>query len=182
MTNALRWRLLNCAAAIVMMPTAAYAQNADTPAQAADMPSQTAPAAKSVDEDAGQIVVTGSRIRQDGYNAPVPVTVLGSQEIQAQKPNNIADLVNTLPAVTGGTFTAANSSGNISSGTAGLASVNLRGLGAGRTLILIDGRRTPPSTFTGIVDLNTIPQDLVRRVEVVTGGASAQYGSDAVVT
>ena len=130
--------------------------------------------------DVRDIVVTGTRIIQDGYSAPVPVNVLGAADINAQKPNNIADLVNTLPAVTSGTLTSANSSGNISSGTAGLASVNLRGLGPSRTLVLIDGRRTPPSTFTGIVDLNTIPQDLVQRVELVTGGASAQYGSDAV--
>ena len=127
-----------------------------------------------------EIVVTGSRIKLDGYDAPTPVTVLGAADILAQKPANIADLVNTLPAVTRGTYTAGSSIGNMSSATAGLAAVNLRGLGVGRTLVLIDGRRTPPSTFTGVVDINTIPQDLVERVEVVTGGASAQYGSDAV--
>ena len=136
-----------------------------------------APSAAKADTD---IVVTGTRIVQDGYSAPTPVNVLGTAEILAQRPNNIADLVNTLPAVSGDTFTAANSSGSISSGLAGLNTINLRGLGTSRTLVLIDGRRTPPSTFTGLVDINTIPQDLVQRVEVVTGGASAQYGSDAV--
>lgn len=127
-----------------------------------------------------EIVVTGTRIVRDGYSAPVPVNVLGAADILAQRPNNIAELVNTLPAVGGGTSTPAGSSGNLSSGTAGISTVNLRGLGVTRTLVLIDGRRTPPSTPNGLVDINTIPQDLVERVEVVTGGASAQYGSDAV--
>ncbi len=68
----------------------------------------------------------------------------------------------------------------MSSGTAGTSSVNLRNLGTNRTLVLIDGQRSVPSTVQGLVDINTIPQQLIERVEVVTGGASAAYGSDAV--
>ena len=126
------------------------------------------------------IVVTGTRIVQSGYNAPVPLNVLGTAEIEARKPSNIADLVLTMPAATGGTTTTAGGGGRISAGTAGISTLNLRALGSGRTLVLLDGRRTPPSTFGNLVDINTIPQDLVKRVDIVTGGASAQYGSDAV--
>jgi outer membrane cobalamin receptor len=129
-------------------------------------------------EPAGDIVVTGSRIVKDGFPRP-PVAVLSSADIKAQAPANLSDFVNQMPAVTQGS-TSANSSGSLSSGLAGINSVNLRGLGAGRTLVLIDGQRSVASAINGVVDVNTVPQDLVERVEVVTGGASAQYGSDAV--
>jgi len=125
------------------------------------------------------IVVTGSRIVRDGYAAPTPVTVLGSAEIAAQAPPNISEFVNQLPSIAG-SGTAASSSGSLSNGLAGINSISLRGLGAGRTLVLLDGQRSVASSIGGVVDINTIPQDLVERVEVVTGGASAQYGSDAV--
>ncbi|QJU56957.1 TonB-dependent receptor [Sphingomonas sp. AP4-R1] len=129
--------------------------------------------------EANEVVVTGSRIVRDGYSAPTPVTVLSGAEIAAQKPANISDFVNTLPAIGIGS-TAQNSSGSLSDGTAGIASINLRGLGPTRTLVLVDGQRSVGSTANQVVDVNTIPQDLVERVEVVTGGASAQYGSDAI--
>lgn len=128
---------------------------------------------------AEQVTVTGSHIARSGFTAPTPVTVMGPADIAAQDPRNISDLVNQMPSVTQGQ-TAASSSGVLSLGLAGINSVNLRGLGANRTLILIDGQRTVASDPTGLVDVNTIPQNLVQRVEVVTGGASAQYGSDAV--
>lgn len=135
----------------------------------------------AIDEETpgSDIVVTGSRIVRDGYSAPTPVAVLGAAEIQAQKPANIADFVNQLPAIGQGS-TSGNSSGSLSNGIAGIASVNLRGLGAGRTLVLLNGQRSVASAVNGVVDINTFPQDLIERVEVVTGGASAQYGSDAV--
>ncbi|UAK26513.1 TonB-dependent receptor [Sphingomonas nostoxanthinifaciens] len=125
------------------------------------------------------IVVTGTRIVRDGYAAPTPVTVLGAAEIAAQAPANISDFVNQLPSIAG-SGTAATSSGSLSNGIAGINSISLRGLGAGRTLVLLDGQRSVASSVGGVVDINTFPQDLVERVEVVTGGASAQYGSDAV--
>lgn len=150
------------------------------PAQDPAVMSDTdAPASGSGEAAEGEIVVTGSRIVRDGYSAPTPVTVLGAAEINAQKPANISDFVNTLPAIGVGS-TAQNSSGSLSDGTAGIASINLRGLGPFRTLVLIDGQRSVGSTPAQTVDINTIPQDLVERVEVVTGGASAQYGSDAI--
>jgi outer membrane receptor protein involved in Fe transport len=125
------------------------------------------------------VTVTGSRIARDGYDAPTPVSVLGTQEIQAAATANIADFVNTLPSVVGST-TAATSSGGLSNGLAGIAAINLRSLGTNRTLVLLDGQRSVASAATGVVDINTFPQALIERVEIVTGGASAAYGSDAV--
>ncbi|WP_375429293.1 TonB-dependent receptor plug domain-containing protein [uncultured Sphingomonas sp.] len=128
---------------------------------------------------AGEVVVTGSRIVRDGYSAPTPVSVISEAEIEAEAPANISDFVNTLPAVRGSN-TAATTNGSLSNGAAGVNSVNLRGLGAARTLVLFDGQRSVTSTTTGQVDVNTFPQALIERVEVVTGGASSAYGSDAV--
>jgi len=126
------------------------------------------------------VSVTGTRIVRDGYSAPTPVTVVGAEQILAQAPANLADFVNSsLPSVIG-SETSNNSSGSLSNGLAGINALNLRSLGVNRTLILLDGHRTPASAATGDTDINTIPQQLVKRVDVVTGGASADYGSDAV--
>ncbi|WP_161966041.1 TonB-dependent receptor domain-containing protein [Steroidobacter cummioxidans] len=131
------------------------------------------------------ITVTGSRIsRADGYEAPTPVSVLGAEDLNKMATVTIADSVNRLPAFTG-SQTPRNRSSNISSGTAGTNLLNLRGLGANRTLVLQDGKRMVGSsvatgTLSGAVDVNMIPSGLVQRVDVVTGGASAVYGSDAL--
>lgn len=130
-------------------------------------------------EEAAPIVVTGSRIVRDGNDAPTPVSVISAQEIANEAPANIADFVNTLPSVSG-SQTAVSNSGSLSNGASGVSALNLRSLGQNRTLILIDGKRSVASTSTGLVDVNTIPQSLIERVEVVTGGASSAYGSDAV--
>jgi outer membrane receptor protein involved in Fe transport len=143
---------------------------------------QETPPAAAADEAApgDQIVVTGSRIVRDGFQAPTPLVVLSREDIQNTSPtNNIADFVNQLPQLAGSTKPA-NSRLNISNGSAGINALNLRNLGEGRVLILVDGRRSVGSTIFGWVDINTIPQALVERVEVVTGGASSAYGSDAV--
>ena len=126
-----------------------------------------------------EIVITGSRIIRSGYEAPTPVTVAGSQEIQAASTINITDFVNTLPALAG-SATPGNSQKSTSSGTAGINALNLRGLGTTRTLVLLDGQRSVPTTVTGLVDVNNFPQGLVSRIDIVTGGASAAYGSDAL--
>jgi len=147
------------------------------PALAQD--SSTAAAAEE-ETSLEQIVITGSRVVRDGFQAPTPLTVLSLQDIQNGSPsNNIADFVNQLPSMAGSTKPA-NSRLNLSSGQAGINALNLRNLGEIRTLVLLDGRRSVGSTITGLVDVNTIPQSLVKSVEVVTGGASAAYGSDAV--
>lgn len=125
------------------------------------------------------VTVTGTRIARDGYDAPTPVSVLGAEEIQAAGTANVADFVNTLPSVVG-SATASNSSGALSNGQAGISALNLRSLGTNRTLVLLDGQRSVASASTGAVDINTFPQALIERVEIVTGGASAAYGSDAV--
>ncbi len=129
---------------------------------------------------ADQIIVTGSRVTRDGFEAPTPVMVLTQEDIQNTSPtNNIADFVNQLPALAA-SIRPSNSRLELSNGIAGINALNLRSLGTVRTLVLIDGRRSVGSTASGVVDINTIPQSLVERVEVVTGGASAAYGSDAV--
>jgi len=161
----------------------AFAQAAPTApqdAQAAPQDAQTAAAPV----DGSDIVVTGSRIVRSGFQSPQPLTVLTQKEIETQSPtNNLADFVNSLPALAGSTRPA-NSRLNLSSGQAGINALNLRNLDnqstGTRTLVLIDGHRSVGSTVNDIVDINTIPQGLVKSVEIVTGGASAAYGSDAV--
>jgi outer membrane receptor protein involved in Fe transport len=150
------------------------------PAIAQDQATPSPDAQASSAEDQTEIIITGSRVARSGFQAPTPLTVLSQQEIQTQSPsNNIADFVNQQPALAGSTRPE-NSRLNLSSGQAGINALNLRNLGETRTLVLIDGRRSVASTITGLVDVNTIPQSLVKSVEIVTGGASAAYGSDAV--
>ncbi|MCC6912640.1 MAG: TonB-dependent receptor [Rhodospirillaceae bacterium] len=136
-------------------------------------------AAAAAPEVESEIVVTGSRIVRDGYEAPTPVTVVGVEELQSSASANVADYVNTIPAFAG-SIMPTNTNSTMSSGRSGLNTPNLRNLGVERTLVLIDGQRSVGSTSDGLVDLNTIPQALISRVDVSTGGASAAYGSDAV--
>jgi outer membrane receptor protein involved in Fe transport len=123
------------------------------------------------------IVVTGTHIVRDGYKAPTPVTVLTADALQAQAPSTIAQSINQLPQFRGTTTptSTVNSSQNV-----GGNFLDLRGVGASRTMVLVNGRRVIATTADGLVDINLLPQDLVKRVDVVTGGASAAYGSDAV--
>jgi outer membrane receptor protein involved in Fe transport len=149
----------------------AHAQSVD------DAPTPAPVASKQTPAD--DIVVTGTRILRDGYKAPTPTTVIDAAQIAAKAPANIADFVNEIPAVVGSTTPTGYISG-VSTGLVGINALNLRALGATRTLVLLDGQRFAPSTLTGLADINTIPQGLVKRVDVVTGGASAEWGSDAV--
>ena len=126
-----------------------------------------------------EVTVTGSHIKSAGFESPTPLTTISADEISKQATPDLIDYLSTLP-VFGGNYTPQSSSQNASSGTAGTASINMRNLGANRTLVLIDGQRVVPSTVTGLVDVNMIPTQLLQRVDVVTGGASASYGSDAV--
>ena len=127
---------------------------------------------------AGEIVVTGSRIVANGYQAPTPVTVVSTTELLERKPESLAASLSSLPQFVG------TSGANVTSSQAGSPSagnyLNLRRLGAIETLLLLDGQRLPPTSFDGTTDANIIPQSLIQRVDVVTGGASAAYGSDAV--
>lgn len=168
-------------ATALLLPSNAWAQAA--PAESAEQPSQPAGESAEPQSDASSseqdIVVTGSRVVRDGFQSPTPLTALGAEQIALTAPANIADAVNQLPAVATGLNPRA---GNLSTslGIGGLNILNLRNLGPTRTLVLVDGRRVAGSTSSGLVDINTIPQHLIERVEVVTGGASAAYGSDAV--
>ena len=124
-------------------------------------------------------MITGTNIVRNGFSAPTPLTVIGQDQFQTSATNNIADYLNTTP-VFQNSQTPTNQYHQSSNGLAGLNTLNLRSLGSSRTLVLIDGQRSVGSTTTGLVDINNIPQDLVSRVDVVTGGASAVYGSDAL--
>ena len=118
------------------------------------------------------IVVTGSRIPRPDVESNSPVNVIGGEEIKLAVTNETEQLLNALPQAVAGAGAQSNT-GN------GSATVNLRGLGTVRTLVLQNGRRIVGASQDGVVDLNMIPPSLVARVEVVTGGASAVYGSDA---
>lgn len=125
-----------------------------------------------------QVDVTGSRIPREGFITPSPVTVLNAEDIKLSGFITIGDLLNQLPQLAT-TFSLSNSSRFI--GTVGLNLLDLRGLGTDRTLVLVDGRRhVGSSPGTASVDVNTIPIEWIERVEVITGGASAVYGADAV--
>jgi outer membrane receptor protein involved in Fe transport len=128
------------------------------------------------------VVVTATRIQTNGYTAPTPVTVAPIAELMETTPTNIPDALNKLPQFAGSASAVGNGNG-AGSGPSNVFTgnyLNLRNMGAIRTLILLDGRRVPPTAGNGQVDTNTLPQQLVQRVDVVTGGASAVYGSDAV--
>jgi outer membrane receptor protein involved in Fe transport len=127
------------------------------------------------DAEIEQIVVTGSRIKMANLEGTSPVTQVTSADIATQGVTRVEDLINQLPQA----FAAQNA--NVSNGATGTATVNLRGLGSARTLVLVDGRRMPYGGVTNsAADLNQIPAAMVERVEVLTGGASAVYGSDAI--
>lgn len=125
-----------------------------------------------------QVTVTGSRISRPNAVSPTPVTTLTAEDISLSGETNLGDFLNDLPALRS-TFSGQNSGRFI--GTVGLNLLDLRGLGTSRTLVLQDGRRHIASSVgTSAVDVNTIPEDLIERVDVITGGASAIYGADAV--
>ena len=166
-----------CFAPLGLGAVPAFAQEAaEAVAQATDT---AVPAEAETDEAEAperEIVVTGSRV-STGFSAPTPVTVLGSDRVEALAITNVGDALNQLPI-----FRASSSPSTqaVSGGNIGARILDLRGLGAPRTLVLVDGKRFVPSTSQGTVDVNMIPSSLVGRTEVVTGGASAAYGSDAV--
>ncbi len=125
-----------------------------------------------------EVVVTGSRISRNTLVTPTPVTVLDAESIEVSGSVNIGDLLNELPAL-GTTFGTQNSDRFI--GTAGLNLLDLRRLGTDRTLVLVNGQRhVAGNAGSAAVDVNSIPSSLIERVEVITGGASAIYGADAV--
>lgn len=152
----------------VLASLAAAQENADT-----DTDDDEPARGRQVEE----IVVTGSRIRRTGVESPTPTTIIDSETIRASGVAEIADLINEIPSLF---VTQSNQTSNLQ-GNAGLNALDLRGLGTDRTLVLVNGRRRVPAMpGTSAVDVSTIPPNLVERVEVITGGASALYGADAV--
>lgn len=137
---------------------------------------QTATAQTAAPAEIEKVTVTGSRIRVSTVTeGSSPITVVGAQDIKSDGVKNVESLMNNLPQVF------ADQGGSVSNGATGTATVNLRNLGAERTLVLVNGRRMPQgSPLSVAADLNQIPAGLIKRVEVLTGGAGAVYGSDAV--
>jgi outer membrane receptor for ferrienterochelin and colicin len=162
------------ALAVALAAVPAAAQQAAAPA----VPVATAANAAADAAAPGEMVVTGSRIVRDGSSAPVPTTVVTAEDIAQRNPINIADYVNQLPAIGQGQSPRATT--QFVNANGGANQINARGLGINRTLVLLDGRRVVGSGLLPAVDVNMLPQNLVKRIDVVTGGASAAYGSDAV--
>ncbi|MCX8477830.1 MAG: TonB-dependent receptor [Sphingomonas sp.] len=159
-------------ASMLSLGNLAHAQEVADPAQADAVP-----------EEERTIVVTGSRVIRNGDNSPSPVTVVQTEDLLTTQPGaNLADALNALPVFSGSRGAGSNPStgGSASGGNGSANQLNLRNLGITRTLVLMDGLRIPPTLFNGAVDVDLIPQMLVQRVDVVTGGVSAVYGSDAV--
>jgi iron complex outermembrane receptor protein len=129
--------------------------------------------------NAGEILVTGSRVVRDGSQAPTPITSLSADTLAQSAPSNIPDALNKLPQFVGSSNQYSSRTYNATVEPQGNF-LNLRGLGPQRALVLLDGMRLPPSGSNNAVDTNTLPQLLISRVDTVTGGASAVYGSDAV--
>src|SRR6201996_6069060 len=151
---------LMCAASVVALTAAAQAQAQDNSAANVEA-----------------VTVTGSRVISDITQSPTPLTVVTADQLSTTTPTSIPDALNKLPDFIGGSTP--RSQNNASQNNSG-NTLNLRNLGVSRTLVLLDGQRVAPSNQNGTVDVDALPQMLVSRVDVVTGGASAVYGSDAV--
>ncbi|MFS0772690.1 TonB-dependent receptor plug domain-containing protein [Sphingomonas sp. 1P08PE] len=168
-------RSLLSGAALLAVP-AAHAQTAPEPAPAAaDAPAE---------DGATDIVVTGSRITRPDYEAPNPIVSFDAATLQRSGNTNVTEFLRRVPALTNSidsTRSAGNAQADGALGQAGLNLLDLRGLGTNRTLVLVNGRRHVAGQFdTAAVDINSIPTDLIERVDVLTGAASAVYGADGV--
>ena len=156
---------------IVLAASIAYPAHAQTNSSSGLAPQSSEEASNDA------IIVTGSRLARSTFDTATPVTVMGSEELERLQVTNIGQIVSLLPAFRPSNNPTTNGFGSFN---VGAQIVNLRGLGVLRNLVLVDGRRFAPTTREGSVDLNFIPSILVERTEVVTGGASAAYGSDAL--
>ena len=171
---------LNTGVALVtlMMAFPAAAQTAPVTGEAVPPKAAVAPATSQTPaSDDGEIIVTGSLIARAGFTAPTPTTVFSAEEFSVRGFTNVGQITNAIPAFqavntpTGTTLTSTAAGGNF---------LNLRGLGDNRTLVLVNSRRFVPTNAQATVDTNVIPSALIDRIDVVTGGASAAYGADAV--
>ncbi len=143
---------------LALISTAAYAQEPQ--------------AAEASEGEA--IIVTGSLIKNPNLTSSAPVAIVGENEINLKQVTNAEQLLRDIPGVV------PSIGQNVNNGNNGTSTVNLRGLGSNRNIVLLDGQRVVPANFGGAVDLNNIPIALLSRVDVLTGGASTTYGADAV--
>jgi outer membrane receptor protein involved in Fe transport len=138
----------------------------------ATVPAWSQEATQDADQELEMVTVTGTRL--SGFSAPTPVTMISAEDLQAKAIRNVADLMQDVPALR------VNFNTGQVSAPIGSSNLDLRALGPNRTLLLLDGRRFGATDSSGGVDVNVIPATLIKRVDIVTGGASAAYGSDAV--
>lgn len=174
MTSTYRSRLMTTTliASASMFASPAFGQEVQEPV-VADTPAE---AAEATQPEAGEeIVVTGSRIARPNLVSNSPIAVVTGEQVVEQGDITLETYLNTLPQANPAGTTTSNNPGN-----GGAANIDLRGLGSNRNLVLIDGRRPMVSDTLQRVDLNTIPQGLIERIEVITGGAGAAYGADAI--
>ena len=188
-SNWTRWLGTSAFIAIAVASSPAEAQSTPgsvqqsaTPPAAAATPQDEPPvneraAERSEDRAVQDIIVTGTRVGMSGFTAPTPTKVLGAEQLTERGLSNVGDFLNEIPAFRP---TQTPQSNTQNSRNSGQNFADLRALGSIRTLTLVNGRRFVPSSATGQVDLNLIPTSLISRIDVVTGGASAAYGSDAV--
>jgi outer membrane receptor protein involved in Fe transport len=134
-----------------------------------------APGALAQEAELEQIVVTGSRIARPDYESASPVVSVSQQLFQQSGSASVDTVINALPQFVPSITSTSNNPSN-----AGQSNIDLRGLGSNRVLVLMDGRRVVPANGTGTVDLNLLPSSLIQNVEIISGGASAVYGSDAI--
>jgi len=170
------WRALITTASLIVPCAIAGTANAQAQSAAPTPAADADPAPAAPD-----IVVTGSRIRRVDYETASPTVAITSQLIQQSGTTNLTDYLTSIPALVGSSTSRDNSGDSAGIGTTGLNLLNLRNLGTERTLVLVDGRRHVASLEgSASVDINTIPEDLIERIDVLTGGASAIYGADGV--
>lgn len=186
------WRSLMLAVSAAALLSAASAQAPEAtpaapaeaaPADADAVTATDAAAPEASDEGSEEVVVTGSYIRGTPEDAALPVDVITSNELEMQGSPSVLELVKSLP-VSNGVLGDTNQFDSRAQGTEGTGSINLRGLGSERTLVLLNGRRIAPSPLanggSGVVDTNLIPLAAIGRVEILKDGAAATYGSDAI--
>ena len=180
--------LLTGGAGIIAIASPAMAQQDPTDADAEvgadilDQPTAGDSAAPGIEPTEGRIVVTGSRIQRRDYEANSPIVTVDEGLLEQSSTAAIEANLNKLPQFTAAQ-TPTNGGGDIqptATNTPGAATLSLRGIGSNRNLVLLDGRRATPGNATGVVDISTIPTAAIERVEVISGGASATYGADAV--
>ena len=169
------WQALAIFGAGAFIASPAAAQEASNETQpSADQQAAVANPEDQADAD-DAVIITGSRIVRPDLEGPSPITTVDSEQFDLTGTVTVETLLNELPQLIPGNTRTSNNQGGEDFST-----LDLRGLGPQRTLIIVDGERVPASSTTGVVDIGTIPAGLIERVDVVTGGASAVYGSDAL--